>query len=180
MDRPALLETLGVIGAGTLLGRYLRFGGSQMLLPMILGSVLQSQGVIHIELPPWLLAASYLLLGWHIGSRFTPQILLHAVRVLPQTVFCIVAMVGFCAGLAWLLVHVSGVDPLTAYLATSPGGADSVAIIAASSKVDMAFVMSLQIVRFLMILLIGPLLSRWLAQTLFSSSASGAAGPSET
>lgn len=39
--------------------------------------------------------------------------------------------------------------PLTAYLATSPGGADSVAIIAASAHVEISFVMAMQLARFL-------------------------------
>ena len=46
-----------------------------------------------------------------------------------------------------------GIDPLTAYLATSPGGMDSVAIIAAASdRVDISFVMALQTARFLIVL----------------------------
>ena len=73
---------------------------------------------------------------------------------------------AFCGLLAWLLVRESGIDPLTAYLATSPGGADSVAIIAASSKVDVPFVMAQQTVRFIFVLLIGPPLSRWIGGKL--------------
>jgi len=38
---------------------------------MFLGAVLQSNGLVEIELPSWLLAVSYLLLGWTIGLRFT-------------------------------------------------------------------------------------------------------------
>jgi len=43
-------------------------------------------------------------------------------------------------------------------VATSPGGLDSVAIIAASTRVDVPFVMALQTVRFVLILLLGPAL----------------------
>jgi hypothetical protein len=53
---------------------------------------------------------------------------------------------------------------LTAYLATSPGGADAVAIIAASSRVDLPFVMAMQIVRLLVALLVGPTLARTIAR----------------
>jgi uncharacterized protein len=53
---------------------------------------------------------------------------------------------------------------MTAYLAMSPGGADSVAIIAASSKVDVSFVMALQTARFVVVLLIGPSLARFIAE----------------
>ena len=66
-------------------------------------------------------------------------------------------------GLAFALHEAAGTDALTAYLATSPGGADAVAIIAASSKVDMPFVMAMQIGRLLVVILIGPSLARLIA-----------------
>ena len=80
-----------------------------------------------IELPPWLLATSYAFLGWNIGMGFTRDILAHAVRVLPQTIFAIIALMLICGGLGFVLVETVGIDPLTAYLATSPGGMDSAA-----------------------------------------------------
>jgi hypothetical protein len=49
-------------------------------------------------------------------------------------------------------------------LATSPGGVDSVAIIAASTPVDVPFVIALQTVRFLLILMVGPSLSGFVAR----------------
>ena len=64
---------------------------------------------------------------------------------------------AFCGGLALLLSHELGIDPLTAYLATSPGGLDSVAIIAAASdSVDLSFVMALQSARLLFVLAVRP------------------------
>jgi membrane AbrB-like protein len=69
-----------------------------------------------------------------------------------------------CGGIGAALVAVAGVDPLTAYLATSPGGADSVAIIAASSNVDVRFVMAMQMARFVAVLAIGPVAARFLTR----------------
>ena len=63
-----------------------------------------------------------------------------------------------------VLVLTMGLDPLSAYLATSPGGADSMAVIAATSSVDTSFVMAMQLARFLLVLLTGPAISRWLAK----------------
>jgi uncharacterized membrane protein AbrB (regulator of aidB expression) len=68
----------------------------------------------------------------------------------------------------------AGIDPLTAYLATSPGGADSVAIIAASSNVDAAFVMSMQTLRFLGVLLAGPALARFVTSLVEKNQSSKA------
>ena len=68
-----------------------------------------------------------------------------------------------CGGIAALMVYVAGVDPLTAYLATSPGGSDSIAIIAASTEVDLSFVMAMQTVRMIAVLFIGPPLTRFIS-----------------
>lgn len=52
------------------------------------------------------------------------------------------------------------------YLATSPGGVDAATIIAASTEVDMPFVMAMQTVRMIMLLVVGPPVARWVAGTL--------------
>lgn len=115
-------------------------------------------------LPPWLLALTYAAIGWSIGLRFTPATLGHALRVFPRVFASIVALISVCGLAAWGLVQFAGIDPLTAYLATSPGGMDSIAIIAASTPVDMAFVMTMHMARFLLVLLLGPMLTRWLSR----------------
>lgn len=156
-------ETLALVVIGVFLGLRSRIPAGVILVPLFVGAALQIEGLIQIELPPWFLALSYLLLGWSIGLRFTRQILAHAARALPQTFLSIVVLIAFCGLLAYLLVRELDIDPLTAYLATSPGGIDSIAIIAASSKVNMPFVMALQVVRLVFVILIGPPLSRWVA-----------------
>ncbi len=142
-----------------------------MLLPLALGAWLNGAGIITIELPPWLLATSYAVVGWSIGLRFTRPILVYAARVLPRILLSIVALIVICALFGVVLAKVAHVDMLTAYLATSPGGADSVAIIAASTKVDVPFVMALQTARFVIVLLIGPRLARFIAdRTAFAET----------
>jgi uncharacterized membrane protein AbrB (regulator of aidB expression) len=73
----------------------------------------------------------------------------------------------FCALFGGLLVIGADMDPLTAYLATCPGGMDTVAIIAASTPgVDSPFVMVMQAARLLLVLLTGPRLARFVAGIL--------------
>lgn len=156
-------ETLAIALLGGVIGRLARVPAGAFLVPMVLGALLHSSGLVHLDLPPWLLAASYATVGWSIGLGFTRDILAHAVRALPQTLAAIGVLIAFAGLLALILVEAFGIDPLTAYLATSPGGADSVAIIAASSHVDMSFVMALQTVRFVFVLLAGPAISRFVA-----------------
>ena len=164
-----LVQTLALIVGGVYLGRLSRLPAGMLLLPMIVGAILHLNGWLQIELPPVLLALAYMGLGWNIGLRFTRGVLAAAARALPQTLGAIFTIVLFCAGLAWLLVLFAGVDPLTAYLATSPGGIDTVAIIAASAtaaKVDVSFVMSVQAMRLVFILIAGPPMSRFFARNL--------------
>jgi membrane AbrB-like protein len=161
---PSFIETLAVAALGALAGPKLRLPAGALLLPLLLGAGLQDAGWLRIELPPWLLAMSYTLVGWSIGIRFTRPILLHAARALPRVVASILSLIAICAGVGYVLVATAGVDPLTAYLATSPGGADSVAIIASGSKVNVGFVMAMQTARFVLVLLAGPSLARFLAR----------------
>lgn len=158
-----LAGTLAVIGVGLAVSRIFRLTTGAMILPMIFGIGLQGAGILTVELPPALLAASYAVCGWAIGGRFTREILVYAARALPTILLAIVVLIGICAIYATVLAAATGVDFLTAYLATSPGGADSVAIIAASSNVDMSFVMAMQTMRFFMVLFTGPATARFIA-----------------
>jgi len=85
-------------------------------------------------------------------------------RALPAVLAAIAAMIALCAGVAAMLVAIADVDPLTAYLATSPGGVDAVAIIASSTGVDVSFVMAMQTVRLMAVLFLAPALTKFVAQ----------------
>ena len=156
-------ETLALAVLGAAVATWLRVRAGPFLLPLVIGTVLQNLGWLSIELPPWFLAISYAIVGWTAGLRFTRPILVHAARSFPRVMAAILALIGLCGLLAGALV-LAGVDPLTAYLATSPGGADTVAIIAASSHVDLPFVMAMQTTRFAAVLLTGPGLARFIAR----------------
>ena len=163
---PGFAVTVVIAGFGAAFGHVTRIPGGLMLGPMVVGAALRATDLVAIELPPSLLVASYAVIGWRIGLVFTRPILAHAARALPQTLLSTVALIAFCGGVAAILVKALGVDPLTAYLATSPGGLDSAAIIAASSRVDLSFIMALQTIRIVMVLSLSPSISRWIARRL--------------
>ncbi|MEG2990416.1 MAG: AbrB family transcriptional regulator [Citrobacter sp.] len=148
--------------AGTA-GRLLRIPSGVMLLPMLAGALLNAGGVMVIELPEWLLAMAYMAIGWQIGLGFDKQIFLMALHPLPQILLSIFSLMAICAAMAWGLAHYMQIDFLTAYLATSPGGVDSVAVIAAGSHTDMALIMAMQTLRLFSILLTGPAIARFIS-----------------
>jgi membrane AbrB-like protein len=158
-----IAATLAVAGVGVAASFWRALPGATLLVPMIAGALLEGSGLVHLALPPWLLVASYAFLGWSVGLGFTRAILKHARRALPQVLFSTVAMIAVAGALAFILVEAAGIDPLSAYLATTPGGMDTVAIIAASSTVDVSFVMALQTIRFVIVLFAGPPLARLIA-----------------
>jgi membrane AbrB-like protein len=165
IDLPDFALTVAVAAAGALLGRLARLPTPYFLGPMILGIALEFAGLLTVELPEMLLAVSYAVVGWFIGLKFTRATIRTVRQSIVQVLASILVLVAFCGGLASLLVVYAGVDPLTAYLATSPGGMDSIAIIAAaSSTFDLSFIMVVQMLRFLIVLLFGPALARTVAR----------------
>jgi membrane AbrB-like protein len=164
IDWPAFAMTMLLACCSVWAAFRFHIKGGTIIAPLFAGALLQGFGLLKIELPMWLLATSYALIGWSIGLRFTRSILRHAARALPRVSASILLLMSSCGLMAVALHKFAGIDPLTAYLATSPGGADSVAIIAASSDVDQPFIMAMQVGRFLVILLTGPALARFIAR----------------
>jgi membrane AbrB-like protein len=161
---PSFAALLAIIFIGGLVGPRLRMPAGALLLPMVLTTVLQDLGLLRVELPQPLLVASYLVVGWALGLRFTREAFREAARALPQVLGSIAMLVATCGGIGWALARIAHLDMLTAYFATSPGGADSIAIIAAGTSVDVPFVMATQMSRFLAVLLLGPTLAKRAAQ----------------
>ncbi len=158
-----LAETMALAILGPVIARFLRIPAGAFLVPLLGGIVLVHFGLISLELPAWLLAASYALVGWNVGLRFSRPLLIHAVRALPTMLGGTFVLIVLCAGIAALLVLFAGIDPMTAYLATSPGGSDSIAIIAAASNVDVSFVMAMQTVRMIVVMFVTPPLTKFIA-----------------
>ena len=148
---------------GGIVGYLLRLPSPYFLGAVILGAVVHLGYGVPLQLPEWLLAVSYALIGWSHRPEFHQR---HPATRRPRVAadrrfrHCpdgILRRNGLaCSATNW------AVDPLTAYLATSPGGMDSIAIIAAAShRVDISFVMALQSARLLVVLLLGPWLTNW-------------------
>ncbi len=156
----SVIETLVIALVGALAGWRLRVPAGAMLVPMAVGAVLNATGLVEIALPGWLLAITYIVLGWFIGLGFNRDLLLYALRTIPKLLLASAMLIGLCALSAWMLTGLLGIDPLTAYLATSPGGLDSVAIIAIGSHADIPFVLAVQTLRLFAVIVTGPQIAK--------------------
>lgn len=166
----SLAGTLAVAAVGAGLAVRLRVPAGALLVPMIAAALLQGAGWLTVTVPRAVLMIGYGAIGLSIGLRFRRELLRRTLRAIPEMLASAVALIGLCGVSAWVLVRVLHTDALTAYLATSPGGLDSVAAIAADSRADVPFVMALQTLRLVVVVLTGPLLARLLSK---------AAGPPE-
>jgi membrane AbrB-like protein len=163
VDPLPLALTLLTAATGAALGNWFRLPAGALLGAILLATAANLTGLFHPALPFWLLAPAYCVIGWKIGLGFDRDAVGAARRALPRLLLSIALLILFCAGLGALLSRFTDVDPVTAFLATSPGGLDSVAIVASSTPVDVPFVMAMQAVRFLVVLLAGPPLARFVA-----------------
>jgi membrane AbrB-like protein len=157
---PQLLITLAVAVLGATLGVWLHVPAGAMLVPMLVGSLLHSFDLASIYQPFWLQSIASLLMGWYVGLGFNRALLVSAFRLLPRLLLSAVLLIAMCAFFAWLLVLVVHTDPLTAYLSTSPGGLDSVVLIAMGSAANVPFVVAVQTLRLFVVILLGPAIAR--------------------
>lgn len=158
------LATLGVAALGAGVALALRLPAGALVGPMLLGSALHATGVATISLPAGLLDGAYAVIGWYVGLRFTRETLRETLHAFPGIAAATLAVIVLCAAWAFGLTRILPIDFLTAFLATSPGGLDSVAIIAVGSKADVSFVLAVQTLRLFVVLITGPVLARWIAR----------------
>ncbi len=154
------ITTLAFAVAAAFAGRYSRLPGGQFLFPLIGGGALHVAGLLPIDVPWWLLDAAYLAVGWTIGLAYTREILLFVWRVLPTLLLSTCVLLAMCALAGVLLVVLVHVDPLTAYLATTPGGLDSVSIIALGSGANVPLILAIQTLRLFAVVASGPPLAK--------------------
>jgi membrane AbrB-like protein len=152
-----LALTLVAVAVGLLVARlFPRFPGGQLLLPMIFAGLSKTFLGHSVFLPPWLLYPCYALMGWRIGLSFSRDSLRAIGRMIPGLFGGIMAMFLGCAAFGWLMSVEAGIEPLTAYLASCPGGLDAVTIIAASSGADLPFITAMQAMRLILVISLGP------------------------
>jgi hypothetical protein len=160
---PFLATVIFGIGAA-FLGRRSRIPGAQFIFPLLGGSALHVLGWLPIDVTWWLLDAAYITVGWTIGLAYTREILIFVASVLPTLLLSTFVLLGMCALSGVLLVVLLHVDPLTAYLATTPGGLDSVSIIALGSGSNVALVLAIQMLRLFAVVASGPPLAKFIGR----------------
>jgi uncharacterized protein len=150
--------------AGIWLGKRFRLPSGALIGALVVGMLVGVLGWGPISFPPAVLSGAYLLLGARIGSRFDPTVLRRIRDLLPWVLGFILLMTLVSAALGWALAEVTGIDIITALLATSPGGMDGAMIAALDTGANVPLVLAVQISRLILMVIAGPIVVRHLVR----------------
>ena len=162
-----MLLTITVLVIGVWLGRFVPAGS--LLVPLILGVVLHLCGLVQLVLPHEFIVVAYGLLGGYIGLRFNREALRYVMYAMPVMISASMFLIILCGLSALGVSYWTGEDYLSAYLATSPGGLDSLSIIALDVHANVGLVVAMQSLRLFTVVLVGPLLAKFIARFAISS-----------
>ena len=154
--------TAGIAATGVLVGSRLRIPAGYMILPLVLGVAASEFGIVRPAWPPGVPEAAYVFMGLSVGLLFDRMALRVIGPQLPAMLASIMGLITLCGALGVLLANLAGTDYLTGFLATTPGGLDSLPAIALTSGADVSLVVAIQMARLFGVVLIGPPLARWL------------------
>jgi uncharacterized protein len=158
---------IALIGAA--LGTRFRIPGGTMIIPAVLAALAGIIGVPAAPWPPAILGTAYLVLGLQIGSNFDAAVVDQLRRLGLFVLLSNVFLLGISALLAVCLMPLLKIDLLSAYLAATPGGLDSVAAMAADLKADAALILAVHALRLISVLVIGPFLVQVVGRRLAGS-----------
>lgn len=161
---PSFVQTLALAASGIAVAIFFRKGSLALFVPAFAGAALQAAGIIHIAVPPLLAALAFAVVGIYVGLSFTREALVHSLRAAPTIVTAVLVMIALCGLLSIIFSKlIPGTDPLTAYLALSPGGIDAAVIIATQMHVSLPLILATQFTRLLLVMASAPSLAKWLA-----------------
>jgi uncharacterized protein len=156
---PALLN-LGILAGcaslGIWVGRKVRLPASLFLGPFLVGLVVFLVLPYQIQIPQSVFMGGLLLLGLSIGLKFD----WHAVRKLLKAVLLelvlVLLLIFICLGTGYGFHLVTGVNPVSAILGSTPGGITPIMAMTLQMGGDSGLVLAMQMTRMLLILLFCP------------------------
>lgn len=152
-----LITTLAVALAGAALFELLRVPAGAIIGAMLAVTVFNlSNSVMAATLPRPAQFAAFAAIGWLIGQGITKTVL-HALASSAILVAVSVSVLVIFGGFLAIVLVRLGVDPATAFLATSPGGLSQMSALSVAVGADSSLVTTMHIVRVVVVILVAPL-----------------------
>lgn len=160
----AVVAGLALAGCGYATSKMTGNGTLALLVPAFGGTALQVAGLIRIEVPAFIFIPAFAVTGWYVGLTFTRGAIKHCLSLLPVMLAAAAVVISMCGLMALMLARaVPSIDLLTAYLALSPGGIETIIIIARDAEVFLPLILASQFLRLLIVLSTGPRVARAVA-----------------
>ncbi len=133
--------------AGYALAKVVKLPGGPMVIAMLLSATVHGVGLTEVVPPGWLLALVQVVIGSVAGARFAGVTWGEARTTIVQALgWCIVLLVT-AAATAWFAAGLFGRPFGALLLALSPGGLPEMTIISYALGLEVAFVVTCQVIR---------------------------------
>ncbi|MGQ4274691.1 AbrB family transcriptional regulator [Terrihabitans sp. B22-R8] len=152
----ALLLAAGI--AGALLFRGLKVSGGLLLGALTASVLLFGSGSVRGEIPEWIVIPVTILLGCWVGSRFDGLAFRSIGRIFILSLMALAIMMVVAWGGAWATATLTGLPINQVLLGFAPGAVEITALLAFLFGVDPAFVAAHQVIRFVALTILLPVL----------------------
>jgi membrane AbrB-like protein len=154
-----VMSVLVALGAASLL-HWMNFPAGALIGAMAGMAALKLGGMNVPDMPGLIRFAALLVIGWDLGTRFSRQLIASISGSIVPLVLVVTAFVVMGWFLAWMLWKLGVMDPVTAVLATSPGGLVQMGALTTEMEANTALVVGFHLLRIVTVLLSVPLVSR--------------------
>jgi membrane AbrB-like protein len=151
------------LGAAYLLD-WLNFPAGALIGAMAAIAALKLYGVEVTDVPGAVRFLALLVIGWDLGTKFNKDLLSAVTNNLLPLILVVAAFLVMGWVLAWILWKLGLMDPVTAVLATSPGGLVQMGALTSEMEANAALVVGFHLLRIVTVLLSVPLISRLAAR----------------
>lgn len=140
----------------------LRVPGAWLTGAFFMSAGLNVAGILTVGLPNIALIPCYIALGLFVGSRLTGTGFRAFLQMMVAGLGAVLVGLVVSAGLAWIFAKMLGLPFGQLLLAYAPGGLEAVTLLAFILDLDPAFVVSHQLARYICMLLLLPVVTRFL------------------
>jgi uncharacterized protein len=147
------------VGAAFVLD-WVNFPAGALIGAMVAIAGLKLSGVDVVEIPESLRFAALMVIGWDLGTKFNRELLSTVTSNLLPLVLVVAAFLVMGWVLAWVLWKLNLMDPVTAILATSPGGLVQMGALTSEMDANAPLVVGFHLLRIVTVLLSVPLIGR--------------------
>lgn len=140
----------------------LRIPAGALIGSMVAVAAVNLAGSETVGAGPVLRFVAFAILGWEIGSQVTRETMTAVRTAIVPVLVVVVGLLAAGALFGWVL-HRAGLDPVTAFLASSPGALSQMVALSTAFGANAVLVSVVHLIRILVVILAAPVVARLLA-----------------